>query len=111
VGSDCAPSCRGVWHSKHQPNRSTEALRQSDSFQLGRAQLRLNVAQPAFDLHQNRPIRTAKDHVGGATVWRERNGNLQANMPSRMSRSPDLLRDGQLPGIPQPDPISGKESD
>jgi hypothetical protein len=108
---DRPPPGRGVGNGHHQQDPSTKTLRESDPLELSRAQLRLEVARGALDFDQDRLVRSSEDHVGGATVGREGNWDLQANLPRLMCGGPDLLCQRQLSRVAQSDPVHGEEPD
>jgi hypothetical protein len=73
--------------------------------------LSLEIPRGALDLNKDRLVRASEDHVGGATVGRGSNRDLQANLPGAMGCCPDFLGQHQLSRVAQSDSVGREEPD
>lgn len=110
MGLGDRPIPTSVWQRHHQANGSAASLRESRTLQLRRPKLRLEVEQSSLDLDGNELVRGLQDQIGGAPIGRDANWHFEPNPPARVRGCPDLIRDGELPRVTQPDATAGKQA-
>jgi len=94
VGRDRPPGRPRIGDCDDEPYLLPATLCQGDAFELSCPQLRLKVAKPSLNLHEQDPSGAVEDHIGSSPIWRGSDRHLEAHAPGPMRRSSDQL--GQL---------------
>src|SRR5437588_591962 len=92
---------RHVRDSNDEAHLLAALLHEGMPFELGGAELRLEIDQPALDLYQGDLGAEVEDNVSCATVRRHPNGDLKLHAPAWVRFMPDRLSDLQLPRVAQ----------
>lgn len=89
-----------VWDRHDQVNRSGPFLCQLLTFELGRSELRLEIDNGPLNLDVEHLLRACQHKVCCSEVARGHR-DLESDLPARVSRARDGLRNPQLAGIAQ----------